>query len=402
MSYGSFLKSLPQALRQPTGIATIASVGVHGLLWIVLPILPLASKTTESDPEPVQLVELTPAEQSRLPSFATPQLSLPPLPKTTNLFPSLPSLQSSNSLPSSSSSPYSLPLFPPPPTGFSFSAPMPLPAPLGLPITQIPIPDTLPPRPPQSPQRPQLSGEFQERPGLDLLQQNSEALQSQTLPKLEGASPDAIALSSPDSKTPDPTTEEPTTPPSAPSTNSAEPSNPPTPTQPSPTDTEQAAVPTTPPPTPGVLPNKIPAAAIAQLREAQQRQQELYAPDATGTTRETITGNLETWSRQVAEKTGKEWKPLELTPSYPPQACPRKLEGNTSLGVVVDGEGKITDGPVLIQGTGYRLLNRKAEDAVRAYEFEKTGSPQAYLVTLPFTYNGDNCAATPSEAAPTS
>src|SRR6476646_11174225 len=103
MSYGSFLKSLPQALRQPTGIATIASLGVHGLLWIVLPILPLASKTTESEAQrSVQLVELTPAEQSRLPSFATPQLSLPHLPKTTNLFPSLPSLQSSNSLPSTS------------------------------------------------------------------------------------------------------------------------------------------------------------------------------------------------------------------------------------------------------------------------------------------------------------
>src|SRR6478672_4656810 len=197
MSYWSFIKSLPEVLRQPSGIATIASVGFHGLLWVILPVLPLSSKTTESEAQrPVQLVELTPAEQSRLPSFATPQLSLPPLPKTTNLFPSLPSLQSSNSLPSTSSSPYNLPLFASPPTSFSFSPSLPLPAPVGVPLTQIPIPDT-PPPPPASSQPPRLTGEFQERPGLDLLQQNSQALQSQQLPQLEGASPGAIASSFP-------------------------------------------------------------------------------------------------------------------------------------------------------------------------------------------------------------
>ncbi|HEY9861407.1 MAG TPA: TonB family protein [Candidatus Obscuribacterales bacterium] len=403
MSYWSFIQSLPQALRQPSGIASIASIGLHGLLWIVLPILPLASKTTESEAQrSVQIVELTPAEQSRLPSFATPQLSLPPLPQTTNLFPSLPSLQSSNSLPSSSSSPYSLPLFPPPSTGFSFSPPMPLPAPLELPTTQISIPDPPPSRPPQSTQRPQLSGEFQERPGLDAIQQNSQALQSQNLPQLEGASPDAIALATSDPNTPAPSTAEPTTPPSEPPTNSSEPDNSPVPTQPSPTETEQAVAPTTPPPTPGARSDKIPAEAIARLREAQERQQEFYARDSEGTTREGATGNLEAWSRQTSEKTGKDWKPLEVKPSYPPQVCPRKLEGQASLGVVVDADGKITDGPVLIQGTGFRFLNQKAEEALRAYDFEQTGASQAYLVTLPFTYDSETCGAVPTEEASSS
>nr|WP_290223026.1 TonB family protein [Trichocoleus desertorum] len=400
MSYGSFIKSLSQALRQPTGIASIASVGLHGLLWIVLPILPLASKTTESEAQrSVQVVELTPAEQSRLPSFATPQLSLPPLPQTTNLFPSLPSLQSSNSLPSSNSSPYSLPLFPPPPTGFSFSPPMPLPGPLGLPTTQIPIPDP-PPRPPQSTQRPPLSGEFQERPGLDAIQQNSQALQSQTLPQLpqlEASAPESINF-----PPTDPNLSESETPPSQPPSNSPEATSPPATTQPSPSETEQAAAPTAPPSAPGPRPDKIPAAAIARLREAQERQQEFYARDSEGTTREGITGNLEVWARQALEKTGKDWKPLEVTPSYPPEVCSRKPEGSASLGVVVDADGKLTDDPVLIQGTGFSFLNQRAEEVLNAYEFEQTGESQAYLVTLPFTYDSETCNAAPAEEAPPS
>ncbi|HEY9748169.1 MAG TPA: energy transducer TonB [Allocoleopsis sp.] len=405
MSYWSFVKSLPIVLRQPTGIATLASVGVHGLLWVVLPVLPLSSKTTESEAQrPVQLVELTPAEQSRLPSFAAPQISLPPLPKTTNLFPSLPSLQSSNSLPSASSSPYNIPLFPPPSSGFTLSPALPLPAPVGVPTTQIPIPDT-----PSTSEAPRSLGRNigpEDLSGLDKIQQNSQALQSQNLPQFP-----SLEAFAPENFTPPPTPPsktEPTTPPSESPTNSPAPNNPPEPTTPptptpaSPEGTEQAAAPTAPPPTPGARPDKIPAAAIARLREAQQRQQELYARDSVGTTRETVTGNLEAWSRETSEITGKDWKPLELQPNYPPQACPRKLEGQASLGVVVDGEGKITDGPDLIQGTGYRLLNLRAEEIVSAYEFEATGEPQAYLVTLPFTYTSEACADAPAEEAPLS
>ncbi|MBD2123851.1 TonB family protein [Trichocoleus sp. FACHB-262] len=402
MSYWSLIKSLPEVLRQPSGIAAIASVGVHGLLWVVLPVLPLSSKTTESEAQrPVKLVELTPAEQGRLPSFATPQLSLPPLPKTTNLFPSLPSLQSSNSLPSSSSSPYNLPLFAPPPSGFSFSPSVPLPAPLGLPTTQIPIPDTPAPRisePAQS-SRPTIA--FQDQPGLDAIQQNSQALQSQNLPQLpqlEASAPETINFPPTDLSP-----SEPGTPQSQPPSNSPEQTAPPATTQAPPPETEQAAAPNTPPPAPGPRPDKIPAEAIARLREAQQRQQELYAFDATDTKPEAANNNLKTWSqkasefKQAANAQGEIWKKFDLTPNYPVEACPRKLEGPTVFGVLVDTDGKIVDEPVLIQSSGYRLLNRKAEEAVRTYEFEQTGEPEAYLVNLPFTYSSDACAAAPAE-----
>ncbi|MBD2099079.1 energy transducer TonB [Trichocoleus sp. FACHB-591] len=401
MSYWSLIKSLPEVLRQPSGIAAIASVGVHGLLWVVLPVLPLSSKTTESEAQrPVKLVELTPAEQGRLPSFATPQLSLPPLPKTTNLFPSLPSLQSSNSLPSSSSSPYNLPLFAPPPSGFSFSPSVPLPAPLGLPTTQIPIPDAPAPRisePAQS-SRPTIA--FQDQPGLDAIQQNSQALQSQNLPQLpqlEASAPETINFPPTDLSPSEPVTPQP-----QPPSNSPEQTTPPATTQALPPETEQAAAPNTPPSAPGPRPDKIPAEAIARLREAQQRQQELYAYDATGTSNEEASGTLSDWTEETSQSTGKDFKRLELKPSYPTAACPRKLNGQATFGVVVDADGKIVGELARIQSAGYRLLNQKAEEAVRAYEFEGTGESQPYLVSLPFNYSSDTCADIPSEEAPPS
>jgi outer membrane biosynthesis protein TonB len=84
MFRSSFARSigptLRQAVRQPVWLATALSVGVHGLLWAVLPILPSASLTEEPDDQrTVGVVELSPEEQARVPDFSTPSLELPPL-----------------------------------------------------------------------------------------------------------------------------------------------------------------------------------------------------------------------------------------------------------------------------------------------------------------------------------
>ncbi|WP_017315085.1 hypothetical protein [Mastigocladopsis repens] len=80
MSYVSLLKNLPEFLSQPTGIAAIASVGIHGAIALLLPIVPMDSKPKQeaSSKNSVGLVELSQAEQSRLPKPGTPQLSLQP------------------------------------------------------------------------------------------------------------------------------------------------------------------------------------------------------------------------------------------------------------------------------------------------------------------------------------
>ncbi|BAZ37972.1 hypothetical protein NIES4101_39020 [Calothrix sp. NIES-4101] len=110
MSYASFLKNIPEVLSQPTGIAALASLGIHGAIAFILPLMPVQSsksaKEASTTPKPVGLTQLTPAEQSRLPQQAPLlqpgiQAQLPPLPGQISSLPSqqqvpfnLPSTQS--------------------------------------------------------------------------------------------------------------------------------------------------------------------------------------------------------------------------------------------------------------------------------------------------------------------
>src|SRR5919199_90866 len=98
-SFPVFIKSVPQKLFGPTGIAVLASVGIHGLLGVSLPYLSNASREKPKPIRNVQLTDLSPTEQSRLPELApSPSLpnqskSLSPLPPSIS---SLPSASSKN------------------------------------------------------------------------------------------------------------------------------------------------------------------------------------------------------------------------------------------------------------------------------------------------------------------
>jgi len=69
MSYESLLKNIPGILNQPTGIAAIASLGIHGAIALIVPLMPVnSSQSAKTDPsKAVGLMELSAADQSRLP-----------------------------------------------------------------------------------------------------------------------------------------------------------------------------------------------------------------------------------------------------------------------------------------------------------------------------------------------
>jgi outer membrane biosynthesis protein TonB len=118
-SFPDFIKSFPQKLFEPTGIAVMSSVGIHALLAVTLPYLPIASQDKPQPIRNVKLVQLTPAEQSRLPQLSPPSLS--PLPNQLQSLYPLPAYPSTP-LPSLSSSRdsylYNLPpISPLPPVG---------------------------------------------------------------------------------------------------------------------------------------------------------------------------------------------------------------------------------------------------------------------------------------------
>ncbi|AFZ25106.1 hypothetical protein Cylst_2934 [Cylindrospermum stagnale PCC 7417] len=80
MSYASLLRNIPEILSQPTGIAAIASLGIHGAIALIVPLMPVDSskpKATDSS-KTVGLLELSQADQSRLPQtpLDSPQVAL--------------------------------------------------------------------------------------------------------------------------------------------------------------------------------------------------------------------------------------------------------------------------------------------------------------------------------------
>jgi hypothetical protein len=110
MSYVSLLKNIPEILGQPTGIAAIASVGIHGAIALIVPLMPVESnkaKDSEST-KPVGIMELSQADQSRLPQ--TPDTSQQQL-TTGSQFPLPPQIPPLNL----GDQPTALPPLPPPP-----------------------------------------------------------------------------------------------------------------------------------------------------------------------------------------------------------------------------------------------------------------------------------------------
>ena len=72
MSYVSVLKNIPEMLSQPTGIAAVASLGIHGAIALIVPLMPVnSSNSAKIDPsKAVPLMELSAADQKRLPQPA--------------------------------------------------------------------------------------------------------------------------------------------------------------------------------------------------------------------------------------------------------------------------------------------------------------------------------------------
>lgn len=115
MSYVSLLKNIPELLSQPTGIAAIASLGIHGAIALIVPLMPVDSNQPKdsSSQKKVGVLELSQADQSRLPqSPDTNQVALQAqLPLLQNQFPQQPPL---NNPPGLDAQTTVLPPLPPP------------------------------------------------------------------------------------------------------------------------------------------------------------------------------------------------------------------------------------------------------------------------------------------------
>lgn len=336
----STLQKMQQWLKHPIAWSGIASVGVHGLLFALLPLIN-AEALKENPPDiqrSVDLVELTPEEQQRLPDFpGEAPIELPPLTQTpfqnSPLAPTLPPLN--DPLP-----PTLPPSFSNPPSIFSipfFSNVPPAPPPLSLPAPAPPTRDR-----PQTRPSPQPSA----------------------------------------SATPNPQQQNPQT------SQSAEPP------QPNESPTSENQLPAQQPSPQEQL--------LARNRELQELY--TFNPEGTTqeAALQTDTGWLEqvsrefgdSWTEDVQKNIAPNQKPIEIAGAYPRAACLRRLSAAVVLGVVVDGEGKVVQDPVpptIIQSSGYGVFNQLAIEAAAVHAFEATGKRLPYRVLVKFEPNDEVC-----------
>ena len=416
MSYLSFIKNLPEKLTQPPLIAALASVGIHGVLAMTLPSLSASSKPEEQKPRgTVKVVELTPAEQSRIPQLAPPPVSLPPIPNQTQLLPPLPP-PSSVLPPIPSSPPYKFPLnsTPQPRTG------------AGLPdlfqrssdrrqrrIRQNPFnpnnPDFTVGRLPDPPKVPQSGSP-------KVTQQEIRRRLFQGLPAGVQPGQDDISSLFPPPPPPDSQQQEPF---NSSETSSGEqppidfgqqtPSNPkpqrsidfgqPTPNsepqittnsgQQTPKNSEQQTPANSGQQTPPLSPQQI-AAARRELQRQQvladiRQQRRNYAYDGNGTRDNDYKQKLAGWGSRLNKVPSKEQE-ITLTPKY--RACfIKKPEATALVGAQVDAKGNVT--AELLRSSGYNILNDKAQEVVKAHSFG--AKEQVYVVQVKFAYNEKDC-----------
>jgi len=387
MSYSTMLQSLPAPLRsllhEPTYIAAIASVGVHGLLWVVLPHLPLsAGQPTEAEIQrQVGLVELTPEELARVPQFdAQTNLPIPNAPLPPADAGRLPQEFSITPLPSSP------PLVLPP----SFYIPPPAPAarsPIFIPQTPtrpqsntpttrtIPAPIPTPSRSPAATPTPTPSPipriEQPDTSGTGAI------AQAPALDRLRRPNPNNTPSTSPS-----PNSEG----------NSGEQTDEPG-SQPSPTAT----------PSPTETSSPQPQDLVAANREERDRVRRLITPYPTGSVpRSSGDSNVAFTDWFYEGREGRELEDLlkeSITARYPREACQLRRSETVIYGVDVNADDRIVGDPQLLFSSGYPVFDEVALDAVRRHNFNNTTSEeQPYQATVTFEYSRDVCpSGSPSD-----
>lgn len=344
MSYLSYVKPLLTRLRQPVWLSTLAALGVHGILWAILPGLPEPSRSEEAKAQrTVQLVELSPQELSKVPQF------------------DLPSTIAPSKLPLGN-------LLPPPPLSQNFTFPS---------LDSYPIPNI--PYPP-----PDFSTSSRTRTSTRSSWAESQQNQTRSSNRSQGNQNTSTQPTQPSNETGKQPSDQ--TDPPEDSTNPGD-------TPPADPPQDQART----------LPDTVPKDAIA----AQEALRRKFIFDGSGRTPESYNGKmgaLATLGAETAKNAPleKDWKTLDLiTGAYPPIACPAKLGSDARVGVIVTPEGELGSTPIIVWSSGYPILDEFALSYVANYKsnnlkLPSSGKFQPTLVPFKFEPTEALCPPVPS------
>lgn len=367
MAYSNSHPGLSSSSRplwhDPLFWGAVLSLGAHGVLWIVGPLLPGSDRRTESDVQrPVELVELSPIDQSRLPDAITQTPVLPELAEP-DFSDSDFSSDDLTSDPPISFAPI-FPSLPPPPPSSTYRVPR---SGFSFPPRRDPVEETRRPQPTptSTPNSTEPSRNTDGATG-----RGREALGEEPI----DANPDA---------TPGGTSE---------------------------TGESQPTVP------------QFPSDLVAQVEANPER----FAFNEEGTDSDTANTNWGSWIDEEAfpwlreggqsdedlleEKASRDIIQVENVP-YPPIACVASaqlsdkaateltaedlLGGTATVGVLVVPSGLVAeeeDGePFLIRSTGYGFLDEIALEIAREQEFDPTSYREIYQLQVNFVPSPETC-----------
>jgi hypothetical protein len=349
MSYPALIQSLPSpmrsALKDPFSVAAIASIGLHGLLWVLLPILPnsLAAPREPEIQREVGVIQLTPEELKRIPASELPRqpsVSLPqsaiPLTLPPRSLNQLPNQYSFSPLPTQPAIPY-LPPLPP-----SFYIP-----------SYTPPTFSLPPLPP---------------------------LRSTTPPVRSGRSTPSPSPSTQATPTPQPRIEYPNL------TGRA--------------STTQLDLQVSPRPSVSASPTAPPQTLAEANRQLQERYRQLLTYNAQGTRQEDGNTAFGAWFYQeLGRRSLSDLVSETINAIYPREACVLQRSAQVVYGVVVNSDDKISGDPRKLLSSGFPIFDQRALEVLQAHTFNNsTDADQVYQVNIRFEYSGQVCPATTAPA----
>lgn len=115
-----------------------------------------------------------------------------------------------------------------------------------------------------------------------------------------------------------------------------------------------------------------------------------------GTTAEAAAANRQDWVAALQDETDNPdlavvEEPIELPVSYRGRVCLSPEPGDGLIGVWIKADGSLGDQPVLLQSTGYPLLNQQAADAIAELAFPAADADTLYQIAVKVSYDGEGC-----------
>jgi TonB family protein len=111
--------------------------------------------------------------------------------------------------------------------------------------------------------------------------------------------------------------------------------------------------------------------------------------DPTNTSNEAGATNYDNWATR-SEITVDRPKKMTITGTYPENACYQKLNGEATVAVSIDKDRQ-PNYPEVIQSSGYQILDEQAITDTTAANFDKAAIAKPYLVKVKYKYKPSSC-----------